>query len=324
LLTNLDGANPEGGLVLVGDKLFGSTFYGGTAGRGTLFALKTNGTSFANVHNFLGFPTDGANPNMSLLLAGGLLYGPTSSGGSAARGTLFLLNTNGTGYTLLRSFLGGTDDGYMPSSVILSGGTLFGTTYSGGSEDAGTVFKVSTNGTGYTNIHSFTATSGGGFPSPSSGGTGPQGGLVLVREVLYGMTGSGGIPGYGVQFAVKTNGADFSVLHHNTYNDGYFGRGGMILLGDTLYGTEAAGGNSGSGTIFSFPLPSPALVITRAGANVVVSWPTDNPGLALQFTTNLVSPISWSNSPVIPALVNGRNAVTNALIGEKRFYRLAE
>ena len=145
---------------------------------------------------------------------------------------------------------------------------------------------------------------------------------MIVGNTLYGMTGQGGIPGYGVQFAVNTDGTGFTVLHHNSYNDGYFGHGGMFLSGNTLYGTEFAGGNSGAGTIFSLTLPGPRLTIARAGTNVVLLWPASSPGFTLQFTTNLLSPIVWNPSPIVPSIVNGQNAVTNPVTGDKRFYRL--
>jgi uncharacterized repeat protein (TIGR03803 family) len=66
--------------------------------------------------------------------------------------------------------------------LILSGNTLYGTTYWGGSEDAGTVFAVNTNGTGFTTLYSFSG----------SDGSYPQAGLILSVTTLYGTASSGG------------------------------------------------------------------------------------------------------------------------------------
>src|SRR5450759_1910741 len=60
-------------------------------------------------------------------------------------------------FTALHSF--NNSDGASPfAGLILSGNTLYGTAYQGGSSGHGTVFAVNTNGTGFTNLHSFTAT----------------------------------------------------------------------------------------------------------------------------------------------------------------------
>src|ERR1017187_9736830 len=56
----------------------------------------------------------------------------------------------------LHSFGGNVSDGLGPrAELILSGNTLFGTTTSGGSFSRGTVFKINTDGTDFTNLYSF-------------------------------------------------------------------------------------------------------------------------------------------------------------------------
>src|SRR6266446_10492681 len=52
-------------------------------------------------------------------------------------------------------------DGDLPiAGLVVLGNTLYGTATYGGSSGNGTVFKVNTDGTGFTNLHSFTAGSG--------------------------------------------------------------------------------------------------------------------------------------------------------------------
>src|SRR5438093_66190 len=58
--TNSDGANPYAGLTAAGNTLYGTTYYGGSSGHGTAFAVNTDGTGFTNLHSFN--YSDGANP----------------------------------------------------------------------------------------------------------------------------------------------------------------------------------------------------------------------------------------------------------------------
>src|SRR6266853_1711896 len=51
---NSDGANPQAGLFLSGNMLYGTTTYGGSTSNGTVFAVNTAGTSFTNLYNFTG------------------------------------------------------------------------------------------------------------------------------------------------------------------------------------------------------------------------------------------------------------------------------
>jgi len=97
----------------------------------------------------------------------------------------------------------------------------------------------------------------------------------------------------------------------------------LILSGSTLYGTAHLGGVWGNGTIFSISLP-PRLTIAPAGANVILTWPTNFTGFTLQSTTNLVSSALWTTGTPGPIVVNGQNAVTNPISGTQQFYRLSQ
>ncbi len=337
--TNSDGAAPGAGLILSGNALYGTAQHGGSLGYGTVFEINTDGTDFTNLHSFtatsgsLSTNSDGTGPSGSLLLSGNTLYGTARYGGSSGRGTMFKVNTNGTGFTNLHSFTnsvsGTNSDGASPNGgLILSGNTLYGTAYYGGTNGNGTVFKVNTDGTGFTNLHSFTA-----LPPPSyttnSDGANPIAGLILSGNTLYGTASAGGTIGDGTVFAVNTDGTGFTNLHSFTNSDGYTPQAGLILSGNTLYGTATFGGTSGYGTVFSLTLgsvsaPAPTLTIFPSGANVILTWPTNATGFTLQSTTNLVSTTVWSNVSLAAVVVNTNNAVTNALSGKQTFYRLSQ
>jgi uncharacterized repeat protein (TIGR03803 family) len=121
------------------------------------------------------------------------LYGTASGGGGSTYGTVFSVNTDGTGFTNLHWFTNGGDGGDPEAGLISSGSVLYGTTYGGGSFGNGTVFAVNTNGTGFTTLHSFDYSSEGGYPLA---------GLILSGNALYG-TAQGGTSGVGIVFSLS-------------------------------------------------------------------------------------------------------------------------
>jgi len=137
-----DGAYPWCGLVLSGNTLYGTTMRGGSGSVGTVFAHSTNGSNFTNLYPFT--LEGGCEPNAGLILSGGTLYGTVYDGNK-----VFAISTNGMGFTNLYDFTNG-NDGYFPNAgLILSSNTLYGTAQGGGYYSQGTVFAVTTNGTGW-------------------------------------------------------------------------------------------------------------------------------------------------------------------------------
>jgi len=238
-----DGANPQAGLAASGGTLYGTTYAGGGSSAGTVFAINANGGSFSNVYSFTG-GNDGRGPQGGLVLSGNMLYGTTELGG-AGYGTVFAVNTNGSGFTNIYSFNGGGDGADPVAGLALMSNTLFGTTFIGGMSGEGSVFRVNTDGTAFTNIYSF---SGG------TNGSNPEAGLVLSGNTLYGTTYgpySGGT-GYGTVFSVNADGSGFSNVYSFTGgSDGANPEAGLVLAGGVLYGTAFGGGYYENGTVFS-------------------------------------------------------------------------
>src|ERR1035437_2492955 len=312
------GANPYAGLILSGNILYGTAYLGGGGGYGTVFKVNPDGTGFANLYSFTG-SSDGGFPYAGLILSGNILYGTASRGGNSDKGTVFAVNTSGTGFTTLHSFSGGSDGAFPQAGLVLSGNTLYGAASQGGIS-AGTVFAVNTDGTGFTNLHTFNSGGDGAFP---------HAGLILSGNTLYGTTYDGGSSSYGTVFAVNTDGTGFTTLYAFTGDrDGGNPQAGLILSGNTLYGTAYNGSGQGNGMVFSLSLPlpptPPPLTISLSEANVVLTWPTNAAGFTLQSTTNLVSPAIWSTVSPGPTVVNGQNAVTNPVSGTQNFYRLSQ
>jgi uncharacterized repeat protein (TIGR03803 family) len=80
---------------------------------------------------------------------------------------------------------------------MLSGNTLYGATYKGGLSDNGTVFKVNTDGAGFTTLYNFTA------GATNSDGAKPRSGLILSGNTLYGTAREGGSSGKGTIFSLS-------------------------------------------------------------------------------------------------------------------------
>jgi len=264
-----NGSGPEGSLALSGNTLYGTAVAGGSSGNGVVYAVNTDGTGFTNLHSFTaptgftgpyGTNSDGAEPQDALTLSGNALYGTTQVGGTNSYGTIFAVNTDGSGFTVLHHFaaaagttgtFGANSDGFFPrGSLVLSGNTLYGTAIAGGTNGYGTVFAVNTDGSGFTTLHTFTA------PDPTyltnRDGNRPFGGLVVSGNTLYGRSGGGASLGFGAVFVIHTDGTGFTNVYAFTNSFPVtVGSSGLLLSGNTLYGTTSLGGNSGKGVVFA-------------------------------------------------------------------------
>ena len=273
-----EGANPRSALVLSDHTLYGTTtehagVWGGPCG--SVFKVDIDGTQFAVLHFFppLNYPnptnSDGSAPRAGLVLSGHMLYGTASAGGRGGSGTVFKINTDGTGFAVLHSFAAerlptrpSNADGARPlARLTLSGHTLYGTTERGGNNE-GTVFKLTTDGTGFTTLHTFAVLTGPDLTNWD--GAFPQAELVVSGSMLYGTAWSGGPARSGTVFKMNVDGAGFAVLHsfavrrsapYNDYggpcnDDGAYPEAGLALSGTTLYGSAHTGGRAGKGTVF--------------------------------------------------------------------------
>ncbi len=166
-----DGTEPWAGVIVSGTTLYGTASSGGAWGNGSIYAVRSEINGFTNLHNFTATAKtatngDGAVPYGGLLLSGEWLYGTTSAGGASGSGTIFAINTNGTGFTNLNRYTGGTDGAAPAGGLLLWSNILYGTATGGGTSGNGTVFSVNTNGTGFMTLYSFTNGVDGSNPQP--------------------------------------------------------------------------------------------------------------------------------------------------------------
>jgi len=192
---------------------------------------------------------DGRDPYAGLLNVKGTLYGTTNGGGSDGDGTVFSFNPGTGTETLLYSFGSGTDGANPYAGLINVKGTLYGTTYGGGSDGNGTVFSFNLNSGGQTLLYSFVS---------GMDGENPYADLVNFKGTVYGTTEYGGAYGKGTIFSVNLQTGAETVLHSfGSGTDGWAPYAGLINVKGNLYGTTGVGGGSGCdgggcGTVFSF------------------------------------------------------------------------
>lgn len=237
-------------LTLSGSTLYGATPQGGSNSDGVLFSVNTDGSNFTLLRTFSGATTDGSEPTGALSIIGSQIYGMTKAGGSFGAGAAYVMNLDGSGFTILHNFgTGGSSDGDFPvGSMTPSGSKLYGMTSLGGIGSKGTIFSMNPDGSGYTTLYSFT----GGATS----GVSPRDGtLAISGSMLYGMAFQGGSANNGIVFGMNLDGSGFTVLHSFTRAiDGSGPLGSLLLVGSQLYGLMPGGGPSVGGLAFSMNL----------------------------------------------------------------------
>ena len=135
---------------------------------------------------------------------------------------------------------------YAGLTLSGDGGTLYGTTSSGGVNTDGNVFSVPVGGGMVTTLATFNG----------ANGQYPYAGLTLIGSTLYGTTYEGGANLAGTVFSVPVGGGTPTTLATFNGTNGATPYAGLTLSADgsTLYGTTQAGGANSDGTVFSVPV----------------------------------------------------------------------
>ncbi len=203
-------------------RFFGSRLSGGTNGMGDIFRVEENGSGFTSLHDFPGMAGDGKSPAALLLANDGMLYGGTFSGGTGGLfgdyGVLYRMNTDGSGYTILRELDSQTDGTQMAAALLQdTNGVLYGVLRNGGTANLneggnGTIFKMNANGSGFTVLHVFTNSAI--IPS-STDGYDPKDALIEgPDQLLYGTTSQGGTARMGTVFRIGKDGSGYQIIRH--------------------------------------------------------------------------------------------------------------
>jgi len=251
-----DGKFPQGRITIDrAGNIYGTTFYGGTTGQGTVFKMSRRGSSWTIAPLFI-FSGDknGGNPANGVVLgADGSLYGTTET-------TVFNLKPFPTRpvsvlspwkINTLYQFQGGLD-GALPYGDLIfdSAGNIYGVTNIGGEgcyEGCGLVYELSPSNGGWTKrtLYEFQGQPDGESP------------IAVILDSAGNLEGTaeyGGTNGGGIVFQLTSSGNDWT--ENILYNFGYSGSGGNLpqagLISDpagNLYGSTS-NGPGGAGTIF--------------------------------------------------------------------------
>jgi uncharacterized repeat protein (TIGR03803 family) len=298
-----DGKNPAGDLIQGMDgAIYGTTYAGDAATRGTIFKINQDGTGYMILHAFTGNP-DGQQPRGRLLqTSDGWLYGTTAFGGAASvPGTIYMLSPYGGTYGVIHVF-GSAGDGRQPAAGLSLGkdGALYGTAAYGGTDGVGMVFKMDAWGLNYTALRSFSG----------SGGDGQHPDTELVEGsdgAWYGTTSQGGLGSFGTVFKLAKDGTGYAILHnYGMTPDDFQSPYGDLLPGSNgvFYGTAMYGGGEGAGCI-SVLSPSPLAprmvsLSVNPASNSIVCQATAGIQYALERSTDFSSWSVLTNAPAPP------------------------
>jgi uncharacterized repeat protein (TIGR03803 family) len=238
-----DPNNPNAGVIL-GKKnnLFGMTTLGGGFNAGAIYEVRPDGGE-AILYSFMD-GDDGGDPQGTLVMdKTGHFYGATCLNGANSAGTVFKVSTTGD-FSVLYAFEGGNDGSCPNGGMVFDKlGNLYGTTFRGGTANAGTIFKLTTSGS-HTVLYSF----GGG-----ADGIYPNGGLAIDgKGDLFGTTAQGGVDNFGTLFEFSASRVHTVGWNFSNTADGAGPNGGLVLYKGFYYGTTAGGGTGGAGVIYGW------------------------------------------------------------------------
>jgi uncharacterized repeat protein (TIGR03803 family) len=253
-----DGSGP-GARVTVdqSENVYGMTPTGGAYGLGTIYKIHQAGGAwdFRVIHAFTGGADGGSGSAGRMILRKGRLYGAATTGGNYGGGVVFELTQSGVAgwhFRTIYSFQG-QPDGSFPYGALLfdRSGNVYGTTYYGGANGIGAVYKLSPRPVGEWDenvIYSF---------QNGSDGNSPISNLVFdTVGNLYGTTSEGGL-GSGTIFKLSPIGVGQwteTIVHpFQGPPDGGFAYNGMVVdrFGN-FYGATVHGGKNNDGCVYKF------------------------------------------------------------------------
>lgn len=238
-----EGANPVHATLMqaANGKLYGVTGSGGANDFGVLFEYDPVAKTYSALYTF-DYPT-GAGPLGRLLESAGKLYGMTSFGGPGDRGVIFEYDLGTQAYAVVHAFSNNGDAADPKNGMTELGGVFYGTTYSGGSESSGVLFRFDPAGNTYQSWHNFGA---------AGSGSHPVGSLAVMGGKLYGTTEQGGANGQGVIFEYDPGTFTYQELHAFDGTSGWRPLSALLPDAGVLYGTTSQGGGNGAGVLFSY------------------------------------------------------------------------
>ncbi len=238
--TGSTGTYPYAALTAAGNGIYyGTTHDAGTNGSGSIFKFDSTTGSITLQDYFTG--NNGANPYAALTAAGnGIYYGTTPNGGTNGSGSIFKFDSTTGSITLQDYFTGNNGANPYAALTAAGNGIFYGTTYGGGTNGSGSIFKFDSTTGSITLQDSFTGNNGANpFAALTAAGNG----------IFYGTTVSGGIVNGGSIFKFDSATGSITLQSSFTGNNGGLPYAELTAAGNGIYyGTSI----NGSGSIFKF------------------------------------------------------------------------
>jgi uncharacterized repeat protein (TIGR03803 family) len=267
VIANLPSGTVAPLILGVDGNLYGTTQYGGTYNRGTVFQLTTTG-KLKIVYSFDASTHGGIPVGPVMQGIDGKFYGTTTDGGTFGQGVVYSV-TSGGAYKVLHNFQSTTDGTYSTSGLVQgSNKFLYGVMSAGGANGYGTLYKINTTGTTFAVLHNFDKQTGA-VPAATP--------TLHTNGKIYGVTQTGGPQNntYGVVYSFDDGLKPFASLV--VIWSGKVGTP-VGILGQGFSSATSVKFGSGAGT-FSVVSDTYMVATATAGAttgNVTVLEPTGN------------------------------------------------
>lgn len=246
---------------------------------GVIYKIAPDGTGFSIIKQFNTQPGPSYPSGELIEGPGGELYGTTQSGASNLP-VIYKINKDGSGFTILRSFIT-QQEGYMLiDGLTLSGNYLYGSCALGGNLGGGTLFRIQTDGTGFQLLRNLDPSGTGGYF--------PMGAMIMGSNGrLYGVNSFGGVNGNGTLFSMLPDGTGYTVHHQfNVAVSGNVVQGRLLQATDgRIYGATSTGGTTGGGSVFRINADGTGFTVVRSIGNT--QTPPLGALIEIPFTPNL-------------------------------------
>ncbi len=179
-----NGNGPAAAPLVLGNRLFGTTYQGGSNNLGTIYIVSNSVITWSYSLN----STIGSGPKSRPAVgADGKLYIPCTGGGLYGAGSILRLDLSNLSLTNIHSFTNSTDGGSPTTTLtLMRDGNLYGTTWAVNAYGDGTIYRLQTNGNTTT---IFTFHESGAAVSAQEVTVGPEGDMGAWGTFGYGAGG---------------------------------------------------------------------------------------------------------------------------------------
>ncbi len=301
-----NGAEPRNGVILDSSgNIFGTAYYGGDNGRGTVYEV-VKGTNTIKALTSFGGDSPGAYPSGNIVLdGGGNIYGTTEGGGKANLGTIYKLASGTSTVTTLATFDRGKYGASAVGLVSDSSGNLYGGIHYSGPFDYSAVYELLNGSSAVTTLATFSSI--GDISALTLDGSGNIFGTTNVGGALNDRNSYGN----GSIFEIAKGSGTVTTLASFSGTNGYSPVGGITFDGDgNMFGTTTLGGAFNKGTIFEFAKGSTAIT---ALASFTMDTNYTQAGVTLDSAGNIFGTTPYggpSGLGTVYELVKGGSAIT--------------